>query len=164
MDTAFNTKEIFNVVVNPKFKNVRDFVSFALKNCDAFFVATAGSRTSLAANAAKVAEIKAAAAKLGRQIEVFTVGQVICRPSQQEAEDYYRHVNIEHADWGAIDGMLANKSITPRTIGDEEYEKKRRYSPPTRSAAIRSSVRPIASPRNWPSSAKQACAALVCRL
>ncbi|MGC1236371.1 MAG: LLM class flavin-dependent oxidoreductase, partial [Xanthobacteraceae bacterium] len=82
--------------------------AFALKNCDAFFVATAGSRTSLTANAAKVAEIKAAAAELGRQIEVFTVGQVICRPSQQEAEDYYRHVNIEHADWGAIDGMLAN--------------------------------------------------------
>ena len=101
--------------------------AFALRNCDAFFVATAGSRTSLAGNAAKVAEIKGAAAKLGRQIEVFTVGQVICRPSQQEAEDYYRHVNIEHADWGAIDGMLANKSITPQTIGDEDYEKKRRY-------------------------------------
>ncbi len=101
--------------------------AFALRNCDAFFVATAGSRTSLAANAAKVTEVKAAAAKLGRQIEVFTVGQVICRPTQQEADDYYRHVNIEHADWGAIDGMLANKSITPQTIGYAEYEKKRRY-------------------------------------
>src|SRR5262249_37900519 len=100
---------------------------FALRNCDAFFVATAGSRTSLAANAAKVAEIKTAAAQLGRAIEVFTVGQVICRPSQREAADYYRHVNIEHADWGAIDGMLANKSITPQTIGEQEYEKKRRY-------------------------------------
>jgi alkanesulfonate monooxygenase SsuD/methylene tetrahydromethanopterin reductase-like flavin-dependent oxidoreductase (luciferase family) len=101
--------------------------AFALRNCDAFFVATAGSRTSLAANAAKVAEIKAAAAKLGRRIEVFTVGQVICRPSQHEAEDYYRHVNLEHADWDAIDGMLANKSITPQTIGVDEYDKKRRY-------------------------------------
>jgi FMNH2-dependent dimethyl sulfone monooxygenase len=93
--------------------------AFALRNCDAFFVATAGSRTSLAGNAAKVAEVKAAAAKLGRQIEV--------RPTQQEADDYYRHVNIDNADWGAIDGMLANKSITPETIGSEEYEKKRRY-------------------------------------
>jgi dimethylsulfone monooxygenase len=101
--------------------------SFALRNCDAFFVATAGSRTSLAGNAAKVAEVKAAAAKLGRQIEVFTVGQVICRSTQGEAEDYYRHVNIDNADWGAIDGMLANKSISPQTIGPEEYEKKRRY-------------------------------------
>src|ERR1700745_1289717 len=101
--------------------------AFALRNCDAFFVATAGSRTSLAGNAAKVAEIKTAAAKLGREIEVFTVGQVICRPTQAEAEDYYRHVNIESADWEAIDGMLANKSISPQNIGAEEYDKKRRY-------------------------------------
>ncbi len=90
--------------------------AFALRNCDAFFVATAGSRTSLAGSATKVNEVKAAALALGREIEVFTVGQVICRPSQQEAEDYYQHVNIENADWGAIDGMLANKSITPATI------------------------------------------------
>ncbi len=32
---------------------------------------------------------------------------MICRPTQQEAEDYYRHAIIENADWGAIDGMLA---------------------------------------------------------
>ena len=101
--------------------------AFALRNCDAFFVATAGSRTSLAGNAAKVAEIKADARKLGREIEVFTVGQVVCRPRQKEAEDYYRHAIIENADWGAIDGMLANKSITPQTIPPEEYDAKRRY-------------------------------------
>jgi alkanesulfonate monooxygenase SsuD/methylene tetrahydromethanopterin reductase-like flavin-dependent oxidoreductase (luciferase family) len=101
--------------------------AFALRNCDAFFVATAGSRTSLAGNAAKVAEIKADAQKLGREIEVFTVGQVICRPTQKEADDYYQYAIIENADWGAVDGMLANKSITPRTIPPEEYEAKRRY-------------------------------------
>jgi len=101
--------------------------AFALKNCDAFFVATAGSRTSLAGNATKVAEIKAAARAFGRDIEVFTVGQVICRPTQQEADDYYRHVNIDNADWAAIDGMLANKSITPQTIPPDEYDNKRRY-------------------------------------
>jgi dimethylsulfone monooxygenase len=101
--------------------------AFALRNCDAFFVATAGSRTSLSGGAAKVAEVKTAAQQLGREIEIFTVGQVICRPTQKEAEDYYQHVNIENADWGAIDGMLANKSITPQTIAPEDYEKKRRY-------------------------------------
>jgi FMNH2-dependent dimethyl sulfone monooxygenase len=101
--------------------------AFALRNCDAFFVATAGSRTSLDANAKKVAEVKSAAQVLGRGIQVYTVGQVICRPSQQEAEDYYRHAIIENADWGAIDGMLANKNITPQTIAPEEYAAKRRY-------------------------------------
>ncbi|HEX4041000.1 MAG TPA: LLM class flavin-dependent oxidoreductase [Xanthobacteraceae bacterium] len=101
--------------------------AFALKNCDAFFVATAGSRTSLGANQAKVAEIKAQAHALGRDIEVFTVGQVICRPTQKEAEDYYQHVNIDNADWGALDGMLANKSMTPDIMPMEEYLAKRRY-------------------------------------
>jgi len=101
--------------------------AFALRNCDAFFVATAGSRTSLEANAKKVAEVKGAARGLGRDIEIYTVGQVICRPTQKEAEDYYRHAVIENADWGAIDGMLANKNITPQTIPPEEYAAKRRY-------------------------------------
>jgi dimethylsulfone monooxygenase len=101
--------------------------AFALRNCDAFFVATAGSRTSLEGNAKKVAEIRSAAQRFGRDIEIFTVGQVICRPSQKEAEDYYRHAIIENADWGAIDGMLANKNITPQTIAPEEYVKKRQY-------------------------------------
>src|ERR1700691_4568250 len=49
--------------------------AFALRNCDAFFVATQGSRPSLAGNAAKVRVIKDAAGALGRDIEVFTVCQ-----------------------------------------------------------------------------------------
>src|SRR2546429_6652566 len=88
-------------------------------------MATSGSRTSLEGNANKVAEIKQAAQSFGRDIEVYTVGQVICRPTQKEADDYYRHAIIENADWGAIDGMLANRNITPQTIAPEEYAKKR---------------------------------------
>src|SRR5260370_5788329 len=101
--------------------------AFALRNCDAFFVATAGSRTALEGKAKKVAEIRSAAQRFGRDSEVNTVGQVICRASQKEADDYYRHAIIENADWGAIDGMLANKNITPQTIAPEEYVKKRQY-------------------------------------
>jgi len=101
--------------------------AFALRNCDAFFVATSASRTALAGTATKVNEVKTAASALGRDIEVFTVGQVICRPTQKEADDYYQHVNIDNADWGAIDGMLANKSMTPQTMPPAEYEAKRRF-------------------------------------
>jgi dimethylsulfone monooxygenase len=101
--------------------------AFALKNCDAFFVATSTSRTSLAGSAVKVTEVKAAAQQHDRNIEVFTVGQVICRPTQKEADDYYQHVNIDNADWGAIDCMLANKGIAPQTIPPEEYYAKRRF-------------------------------------
>jgi dimethylsulfone monooxygenase len=101
--------------------------AFALRNCDAFFVATAGSRTSLAANATKVAEVKGVARALGREIDIYTVGQVICRPSQKEAQDYYQHALIDNADWGAIDGMLANRNITPATLAPDEYAARRRY-------------------------------------
>jgi len=101
--------------------------AFALRNCDAFFTANAASRVSLDAAVRKVEEIKAQARALGHETEVFTVGQVVCRPTQKEAEDYYRHAMIENADWGAIDGMLALKDITPYVIPAEEYAKKRHY-------------------------------------
>jgi alkanesulfonate monooxygenase SsuD/methylene tetrahydromethanopterin reductase-like flavin-dependent oxidoreductase (luciferase family) len=101
--------------------------AFALRNCDAFFTATSASRTSMEANAKKVAEIKDQARNLGRDIAVYTVGQVVCRPSQSEAEDYYRHAMIENADWGAVEGMLALKNITPQTVSAEEFAAKRQY-------------------------------------
>jgi FMNH2-dependent dimethyl sulfone monooxygenase len=101
--------------------------AFALRNCDAFFTATAGSRLSMEANAAKVDEIKGQARQYGREIEVYTVGQVICRPGQQEAQDYYRHAIVENADWDAIDRMMAIKKLTPQTLGEEEYGRRRQY-------------------------------------
>jgi alkanesulfonate monooxygenase SsuD/methylene tetrahydromethanopterin reductase-like flavin-dependent oxidoreductase (luciferase family) len=101
--------------------------AFALRNCDAFFTATSASRTSMAANATKVAEIKAQARSYGREIAVFTVGLVVCRHSQKEAEEYYRYAIIENADWGAVEGMLALKNITPQTVSPEEFAAKRSY-------------------------------------
>ena len=52
---------------------------------------------------------------------------MVCRPTQKEAEDDYRYAIIEQADWGAIDGMLAVKDITPEKVGAEEFRKKREY-------------------------------------
>jgi alkanesulfonate monooxygenase SsuD/methylene tetrahydromethanopterin reductase-like flavin-dependent oxidoreductase (luciferase family) len=101
--------------------------AFALRNCDAFFTANAAQKTSLEASAKAVADIKARAKAMGREIELYTVGQVICRPTQQEAEDYYRHAIIENADLGAIDGMLALKHITPQNTPPDEYVKRREY-------------------------------------
>jgi FMNH2-dependent dimethyl sulfone monooxygenase len=100
---------------------------FALRNCDAFFTATAGSRTSLEGNARRVEEIKGRARAFGRDIEVYTVGQVVCRASQQEAEDYYRHAIIDNADWGAVERMMALRNITPQNLSPDEYAAKRQY-------------------------------------
>lgn len=101
--------------------------AFALRNCDAFFTATAGSRTSLEGNAAKVREIEDEAHRYGRKIAVYTVGHVICRPSRQEADDYYRHAIIDNADWDAVEAMMALRNITAENHSPEEYAARRRY-------------------------------------
>jgi alkanesulfonate monooxygenase SsuD/methylene tetrahydromethanopterin reductase-like flavin-dependent oxidoreductase (luciferase family) len=101
--------------------------AFAIRNCDAFFTATSLSRTSLEATTKKVADVKETARALGREIEVYSVGQVICRPTQREADDYYQHALIDNADWGAVERMLTLRGITPENTAPDEYAAKRRY-------------------------------------
>jgi dimethylsulfone monooxygenase len=101
--------------------------AFALRNCDAFFTATAASRASLDGVAKRVLDVKAEARSYGKDIEVYTIGQVICRPTQKEAEDYHHHANIENADWGAIERMLQLRGITPQNTSAEEYAAKRKF-------------------------------------
>ena len=133
--------------------------AFALRNCDAFFTATAATRTSLAAAAARVQEVKSEARKLGRDIEVYTIGQVICRPSQRDAEDYYRHANIENADWGAVEQLMALRGITPQTTAPEEYAAKRQYFAGNAIGGYPFVGTPDASPTSSAISAAPACAA-----
>jgi dimethylsulfone monooxygenase len=101
--------------------------AFALRNCDAFFTATNASRKSIEGTAKKVAEVKAQARTFDRDIEVYTVGHVICRSTQQEADDYYRHAFIDNADWGAVERMMALRNITRDSLTAEEYAAKRHY-------------------------------------
>jgi alkanesulfonate monooxygenase SsuD/methylene tetrahydromethanopterin reductase-like flavin-dependent oxidoreductase (luciferase family) len=101
--------------------------AFALRNCDAFFTATAGSRTSLEGNVAKVREIEEEARRYGREIAVYTVGHVICRRNQQEADDYYRHAIIDNADWGAVEATMALRNITTENHSPEEYAARRLF-------------------------------------
>jgi dimethylsulfone monooxygenase len=101
--------------------------AFALRNCDAFFTATNASRKSLQGTAKKVEEVKQLARTFNRDIEVYTVGHVICRPTQREADEYYRHVFIDNADWGAVERMMALRNLTRDSLTAEEYEAKRHY-------------------------------------
>jgi alkanesulfonate monooxygenase SsuD/methylene tetrahydromethanopterin reductase-like flavin-dependent oxidoreductase (luciferase family) len=100
---------------------------FALRNCDAFFTANAASRTSLEAGAQQVADIKAEARTLGREVEVYTIGQIICRPTEKEAQEYYHYALIENADWAAVERMLELRDITPTKYSPQEYQAKRNY-------------------------------------
>ena len=101
--------------------------AFAMRNCDAFFTATQMSRHGVDATAKMVADIKSKAQALGREIEVFTIGQIVCRTTQKEADDYYHYAMFEMADWVSLEGMLQIKKITPQTVGEEAYKKQREY-------------------------------------
>jgi alkanesulfonate monooxygenase SsuD/methylene tetrahydromethanopterin reductase-like flavin-dependent oxidoreductase (luciferase family) len=97
---------------------------FALKNCDAFF--TNADRFSMEATAKKVTWVKEEARGYGREIDVYTVGVVTCRPTKKEAEEYYHYAGTERVDWTAVRDILALKDISPQTVGAEEYERQRK--------------------------------------
>jgi alkanesulfonate monooxygenase SsuD/methylene tetrahydromethanopterin reductase-like flavin-dependent oxidoreductase (luciferase family) len=97
--------------------------AFAVKNCDAFFLQA--SRTSLEDTAQKVRNAQNAAREQGREIGCYTVGVITCKPTKKEAEEYYHHCIVEHADWSAVDGILALKNISPQTVPMQEFLLKR---------------------------------------
>jgi alkanesulfonate monooxygenase SsuD/methylene tetrahydromethanopterin reductase-like flavin-dependent oxidoreductase (luciferase family) len=99
--------------------------SFAIRNCDALF--TTASLQSLDVTKRSVQEAKDEARGHGRSLDVYSVGVVTCRPTQREAEDYYQHCYIEHADWGAVDSILAKRKISPASVGEEAFQKERRF-------------------------------------
>jgi alkanesulfonate monooxygenase SsuD/methylene tetrahydromethanopterin reductase-like flavin-dependent oxidoreductase (luciferase family) len=99
--------------------------AFAIRNADAFF--TQASRDSLDETKARVAGVKAQAQALGRDLDVYTVGVVTCRPTRKEAEDYYRHCVIDNADWAAVDGILHKKGISVETVGAQEFSRQRKH-------------------------------------
>lgn len=89
--------------------------AFALRNCDAWFtsVRVGGSQREADLEQAipKIQDAKTEARTHGREIGVYTVGVVVCRPTHAEAEEYHRYVTLEHADWGAIDNTLRMKGL-----------------------------------------------------
>jgi len=94
--------------------------AFAIRNCDAFFLQA--SRTSLQQTAQYVSTAKDQARQQGRELGVYTVGVITCRPTEKQAKDYYHHSIVEHADWAAVDGILALKNITPDNTAPEKYQ------------------------------------------
>ncbi len=102
--------------------------AFAIRNCDAFFLQA--SRNSLAETAQRVAAVQKLAKEGDRDIGCYTVGVITCRPTQKEADDYYQYSVVEHADWSAVDGILALKNISPQTVPMPEFVLKRNRSRP----------------------------------
>lgn len=100
--------------------------AFAVRNCDALFSTPRGAET-VEELAAGIRNVKDLAAEQGREIDVYSVGVITCKPTMKEAEDYHRHCIIDDADWSAVDNILAMKDITPENMGAEAFERRRRH-------------------------------------
>ena len=92
--------------------------AFALRWCDALFSMT--SLGTLDEFAAHIRAVTGQARALGRAIDVYTVAVVTCRPTRAEAEAAYRHAMIDHADWDAVDAILAMRGVTRASHPDFE--------------------------------------------
>ena len=105
--------------------------AFALRNCDALFTAASYGfdSDSLARAKNDVAALKQAANDVGRQIQVYTNGTVLCRATRKEAEDYHHYLCVEQADWEAVDNMLRMRGRLKDVKTTEERDAlRRRYA------------------------------------
>jgi dimethylsulfone monooxygenase len=67
------------------------------------------------------------ASLLGREIGVFTRAEVICRPTQAEAIEYYHHTVEERADLGAIDKQLELNGIASQVAAEDYVRRRQMY-------------------------------------
>ncbi len=98
--------------------------SFAIRNCDALF--TGLGNTSYDELTTHIAKVKDIAGKEGRDLDVYSVAVVTCRPTMQEAMDYDHHATQERADWGAIENIMRMRGTQIDGIRPEELEANRR--------------------------------------
>jgi alkanesulfonate monooxygenase SsuD/methylene tetrahydromethanopterin reductase-like flavin-dependent oxidoreductase (luciferase family) len=97
---------------------------FAVRNCDALFIQA--SRVSNNETAKAVQKIREAGHQHGRNLGVYTVGGITCRPTRKEAEDYFNYAAYENADFDAIEQLMAQRKITRESAGDAEFERQRK--------------------------------------
>ena len=100
--------------------------SFAIRNCDALF-SNISNGISFEETAQHVKNVRELARRGGRDIDVYTVGVVTCRPTLREAEEYYRHCIADNADWRAVDNILAMKNVTQDKHAPTEFQRLRNH-------------------------------------
>jgi alkanesulfonate monooxygenase SsuD/methylene tetrahydromethanopterin reductase-like flavin-dependent oxidoreductase (luciferase family) len=93
---------------------------FAIEQSDLLFT----SLTDLEKAQRDVAALKARAlSEHGRTIDVLGVGHVVCRPTRQEALDYYNHYANLHGDWVAVDRLMDVQSRFAKSFSADELQK-----------------------------------------
>lgn len=80
--------------------------NFAAQHCDLLF--TTFSRIENAKS--QIADFRAKATEFDRSPGVLTTCHVVCRETQQEAEDYYEHYAVAMADDVAVENFIGSKA------------------------------------------------------
>jgi alkanesulfonate monooxygenase SsuD/methylene tetrahydromethanopterin reductase-like flavin-dependent oxidoreductase (luciferase family) len=89
---------------------------YAIRNCDAFFTST--GQITFAEVADKVRAFKDEARASGRELDVYSDGICVCRPTQRDAEEYFRYAVLENADWTLIGRRLERRA--PVAVAERE--------------------------------------------
>jgi FMNH2-dependent dimethyl sulfone monooxygenase len=70
--------------------------------------------------ATTVADVQALARKqFERDVGVFTISAVVCRPTRAEAEEFLRWYADEHADWDAVDNLMRLQGLHSQSFSKE---------------------------------------------
>jgi dimethylsulfone monooxygenase len=90
--------------------------NFAAKYSDRVFTITPDA----ASGAEIVKTVKSEARdSYSRDVQVFTAGHVVCRPTLAEAEEYMHYYAQEHADWGATDYLMNLQGVHAQSFTPE---------------------------------------------
>ncbi|WP_414902520.1 LLM class flavin-dependent oxidoreductase [Sphingomonas flavalba] len=90
---------------------------FAARTSDHIFT----TFVEIADAAATIADVKARGEAVGRPLGVFTACHVVCRASQDEAEEYYDRIAVREADKGAVEHYMAMKQATSGSHDPSAY-------------------------------------------
>lgn len=99
---------------------------FAAKYADMVF--TSFWETADEGRGAQVAGLRRLAREeFGREIQVWTTGFVLCRPTEKEARDDLRYVVEEKGDWEAVDNLIRQQRVEdPNATPEVQRARKRR--------------------------------------
>jgi len=89
--------------------------AFAMRNADFLFTPVFDFEQAKAT----VEDISQKSASVGRDVNVLTFCTVVCRPTQQEAEDYLHWYANENADWDAVDNLMTLQGMHAQSFTKE---------------------------------------------
>jgi alkanesulfonate monooxygenase SsuD/methylene tetrahydromethanopterin reductase-like flavin-dependent oxidoreductase (luciferase family) len=95
---------------------------FASAHCDYLFT----TFSEIEGAEKHVEDIADRAGKIGRDVGVYTVCHVVCRPTQAEAEDYYERYAVTMADTAAVDAHMAGKKEFSQSHDTDAYDRYRK--------------------------------------